>query len=78
MGIVAEVVLILLIDYTTLGNHIFGTIPLAGSVWLFTIPSALGMLALEELRKCLVRRYPLLTRLLPRLLPAAPPDRISS
>jgi sodium/potassium-transporting ATPase subunit alpha len=78
MGIVAEVVLILLIDYTTLGNHIFGTIPLAGSVWLFTIPFALGMLALEELRKCLVRRYPLLTRLLPRLLPASPPDRISS
>lgn len=60
MGIAAALVLILLIDYTPLGNDIFGTLPLAGSDWLFTIPFALGMLTLEEMRKWLVRKLPLL------------------
>lgn len=60
MGIAAALALILLINYTPLGNDIFGTLPLAGSVWLFTIPFALGMLTLEEMRKWLVRKLPLL------------------
>ncbi len=55
-GIAAEVTLILLIDYTPVGNLIFGTAPLAAAVWLFVIPFALGMLALEELRKWLAAR----------------------
>jgi len=55
-GIAAEIVLILLVNYTPWGNLIFGTAPIAGEVWLFIIPFALGMLVLEELRKWVVRR----------------------
>ena len=54
-GIVAEVTLILLIDYTPWGNLIFGTAPLAKAVWLFLIPFAVAMLGLEELRKLIAR-----------------------
>jgi magnesium-transporting ATPase (P-type) len=55
-GIVFELVLILLIDYTPWGNALFGTAPLAAGVWLFIVPFGLGMLLLEEGRKALVRR----------------------
>jgi magnesium-transporting ATPase (P-type) len=55
-GIAAEVALILLIDYTPWGNLLFGTAPIGLDVWLFVVPFALGMLALEEARKWLVRR----------------------
>jgi sodium/potassium-transporting ATPase subunit alpha len=55
-GVVLEVVLILLIDYTTCGNAIFGTAPISGYVWLFVMPFAVGLLVLEETRKWLVRR----------------------
>jgi magnesium-transporting ATPase (P-type) len=55
IGVAAEVTLILLIDYTPWGNAIFGTAPIAPAVWLFMIPFALGMLALEELRKWIMR-----------------------
>jgi len=54
-GIVTEVTLILLIDYTPWGNLIFGTAPLAKAVWLFLIPFAVAMLGLEELRKWIAR-----------------------
>jgi calcium-translocating P-type ATPase len=54
-GIFAELLLIALIDYTPLGNRLFATAPLAGTVWLLVIPFAFGMLVLEELRKLLVR-----------------------
>jgi calcium-translocating P-type ATPase len=54
-GIAAEITLIALIDYTPLGNVLFGTAPIPAAVWLFIIPFAVGMLALEELRKWLVR-----------------------
>ena len=57
-GIVTEVTLILLIDYTPWGNLIFGTAPLAPAVWVFLIPFALAMFALEELRKWMVRNRP--------------------
>ena len=57
-GIAAEILLILLIDYTPWGNALFGTAPIPLAVWLFIIPFALGMLALEELRKWLVRSRP--------------------
>ncbi|MBP7446544.1 MAG: hypothetical protein KA855_16800, partial [Zoogloea sp.] len=33
-----------------------GTAPLPVAVWLFLLPWALGMIALEELRKLLARR----------------------
>jgi sodium/potassium-transporting ATPase subunit alpha len=55
-GIAAEIALILLIDYTPWGNRIFGTAPIGADVWLFVVPFALGMVALEELRKWIVRR----------------------
>jgi calcium-translocating P-type ATPase len=55
-GIAAELMLILLIDYTPLGNRLFGTAPIAGGVWLVMIPFAIGMLGVEELRKLLARR----------------------
>jgi calcium-translocating P-type ATPase len=54
-GIVTELGLILLIDYTALGNDLFGTAPIPASVWMFIVPFAVGMLGLEELRKRAVR-----------------------
>jgi magnesium-transporting ATPase (P-type) len=54
-GIVTELGLILLIDYTALGNRLFGTAPIPLSVWLFIVPFAMGMLGLEEMRKRVVR-----------------------
>ncbi len=56
LGVLAEIVLILLIDYTRWGNLIFGTAPIPKEVWLFVLPFALGMLVLEEFRKWVVRR----------------------
>ena len=55
-GVALEVALILLIDYTSWGNALFGTQPLAPEAWLYLVPFALAMLALEELRKWWVRR----------------------
>jgi calcium-translocating P-type ATPase len=55
-GVVLEVGLIGLIDYTAWGNVIFGTAPISGRVWLFVMPFAVALLVLEELRKWLVRR----------------------
>jgi calcium-translocating P-type ATPase len=55
-GVVLEIALILLIDYTTWGNLLLETAPIAVSVWLLVVPFALCLLALEELRKLLVRR----------------------
>ena len=37
-------------------DFIFGTAPVAGSVWRFLIPFAAGTLILEELRKRLARQ----------------------
>jgi magnesium-transporting ATPase (P-type) len=55
-GVVLEIALILPIDYTPLGNLVFGTAAISGQVWLFLIPFAAGLFVLEELRKWLVRR----------------------
>ena len=54
-GIATEILLITLIVYTPWGHALFGTASIALVVWLFIIPFALGMLALEELRKWFVR-----------------------
>ena len=56
-GIAAEMCLIAFIDYTPWGNALFGTAPIPPIVWLFIIPFALAMIALEELRKWLVRTH---------------------
>lgn len=55
LGVATEVALIVLIDYTSWGNMIFGTSPIGVEVWLYIVPFMLGMLALEECRKWLVR-----------------------
>jgi hypothetical protein len=55
-GVMLEIALILLIGYTPWENLIFGTMPIAGQVWLFMVPFAVGLFILEELRKWLVRR----------------------
>lgn len=55
-GVVLEITLILVVAYTPWGNAIFGTAPIAAEVWLFMLPFAALMLALEEARKKLVRR----------------------
>lgn len=52
-GIAFELAIILCIDYTKLGNMIFGTAPIGLNIWLFVIPWAVAMLLLEETRKWL-------------------------
>ncbi len=54
-GALLEIGLVLLIDYTALGNLVFGTAPIGREVWLFMVPFAAAMLVLEELRKQRVR-----------------------
>jgi calcium-translocating P-type ATPase len=56
LGIALEITLILLIVYAPLGNSLFGTAPISIDVWLYAIPFAFAMLALDELRKVLLRR----------------------
>ncbi|HEX4943206.1 MAG TPA: cation-transporting P-type ATPase [Usitatibacteraceae bacterium] len=52
-GIAFEVLLILAIVYTPVGNGAFGTLPLSWEPWLLMITLALGIGLLEELRKLL-------------------------
>ena len=54
-GIVTELAVILLIDYTPVGNALFGTAPIDHSVWLFSLPFIAIMVMLEEGRKAIVR-----------------------
>lgn len=55
-GVVTEIILIILIDYTYWGNLCFGTRAISLDIWLFTIPFALTMLIIEEARKWYLRR----------------------
>jgi magnesium-transporting ATPase (P-type) len=57
-GVAAELVLVLAIVYTPVGNALFGTHPLPFLVWLFVLPFALAMAAIEEIRKGIARRSP--------------------
>jgi sodium/potassium-transporting ATPase subunit alpha len=54
-GVIVEIGLVALIDYTPWGNLLFGTAPVGPKVWLFLIPFAGGMLIMEELRKWIAR-----------------------
>ncbi|MBI2752130.1 MAG: cation-transporting P-type ATPase [Betaproteobacteria bacterium] len=54
-GIAFELILIAAIVYTPPGQGVFGTAPLSLEVWLFMLPFAAAMLALEEARKLGVR-----------------------
>jgi magnesium-transporting ATPase (P-type) len=55
-GVVMEIALVLVANYTPWGNAALGTAPLPARVWLFFVPFALAMVALEELRKWVARR----------------------
>ncbi|MDO9471274.1 MAG: cation transporting ATPase C-terminal domain-containing protein [Nitrosomonas sp.] len=55
LGVVLEIILILLIAYTPLGNSMFGTTPIETDVRLYAIPFCLVMLVLDELRKARLR-----------------------
>ena len=55
-GVAAELLLLLAIVYTPLGNRLFGTAPLAGDIWLFALPFALLLGVAEEARKWVRRR----------------------
>jgi sodium/potassium-transporting ATPase subunit alpha len=55
-GLAVEIALLLAIVYTPLGNRLVGTAPLALAVWLYAVPYAVLLGALEETRKWLVRR----------------------
>ena len=56
LGLAAELGVILFIVYTPAGNWLFGTAPIAATVWLLAIAGAALMLALEEVRKLWLRR----------------------
>lgn len=56
-GLLLELVLLILILYTSLGNRIFGTAPVGGEVWLLGAGLALGLGVLEETRKAFLRRF---------------------
>ena len=56
IGVAAEIVIILLIDYTPVGNAAFNTAPIDPRVWLFILPFAIAMIAIEEIRKWICRR----------------------
>jgi calcium-translocating P-type ATPase len=55
-GIVTEIALMLVVAYTPLGNAVFSTAPISARAWVFMLPFAGAMLALEELRKWIVRQ----------------------
>jgi sodium/potassium-transporting ATPase subunit alpha len=55
-GVALEIALLLVVNYLPLANRLLGTLPIPAAAWLLLIPFALGMLALEELRKAVRRR----------------------
>jgi hypothetical protein len=62
-GVILEIALIVLIDYTHWGNLIFATAPISAQIWLFVMPFGIVLFISEELRKRLVRR--IITDVLP-------------
>ena len=50
-----EIVLVLAANYLPLANALLATLPMPPEVWLLLIPVAFGIVALEELRKALMR-----------------------
>jgi sodium/potassium-transporting ATPase subunit alpha len=55
VGIAVELALILFIVYAPAGNWLFGTAPIGLDAWLFALPFAALMWALEEARKAWLR-----------------------
>jgi len=55
-GVAVAIGALLLIAYTPLGNGFFGTAPVAWTDWLWVLPFAMALIALEEARKWRLRR----------------------
>ena len=55
-GVITEIALLLLINFTPWGNVLLGTSGIGLNVWFFIIPFGAVMLILEELRKWIVRK----------------------
>jgi magnesium-transporting ATPase (P-type) len=55
-GVGLELASLLLINYVPLANVLIGTAAVPPMLWLFLVPFAAAMLALEELRKWIVRQ----------------------
>ena len=56
-GVAVELVLLLAIVYTPWGQRVFGTASLSWPVWLFALPFPFVIVAAEEARKALMRRW---------------------
>ncbi|MGE0341838.1 MAG: cation-translocating P-type ATPase [Porticoccaceae bacterium] len=56
-GVAVELVLLLAIVYTPWGQRLFGTAALSWPVWLFALPFPFAIMAAEEMRKALMRRW---------------------
>jgi hypothetical protein len=56
LGVLFEVAILLLINYTPWANSLLGTAPFGAEVWIFMLPFAAAMFLLEELRKWLARK----------------------
>jgi len=56
VGIAVELAVILFIVYAPAGNWLFGTAPIGLDAWLFALPFAVLMWALDEARKAWLRR----------------------
>ena len=50
-GVISEIAILALINYSPWANAVLGTAPLAAAVWVFIAPFAAGMFVLEEVRK---------------------------
>lgn len=57
VGVAGELLLLLAIMFTPWGRAVFGAAPFPSRVWLFIAPFMAGLLAMEELRKWIVRRW---------------------
>ena len=56
-GVASELLLLVALVYSPPGRLMFGTAPFDVSVWWFIFPFPLAMLAVEEARKALARRF---------------------
>ncbi|MGA8145980.1 MAG: cation-transporting P-type ATPase [Gallionellaceae bacterium] len=56
LGVISEIAILLLINYTRWGNSLLGTAAIGEKVWGFIVPFAVGMFIFEELRKWFARK----------------------
>jgi magnesium-transporting ATPase (P-type) len=50
-GVIVEIILITLIDYTSIGQLVFGTAAISWGPWLVALPFAAGLVAIDALAK---------------------------